>query len=90
MRATYGDLHWGKYSEPMAHYMDANLGAQDYDEDAVLEGWGDWAGIIGRRVLYINTQGFVTLFTFNSKDEARETYDALTLGWYDDEEENDE
>lgn len=87
MRETYGDLHHGKYSDAMAHYMDVNLGPQDFDDDASLENWGDWCGIIGRRVLFANNQGFVTLFTLDNRQDAEETFSALTAGWHADDEE---
>lgn len=71
-REDYSDLHWGKYSDPMAHYISRNLDIGDADDSLthpdICEGWARY----GRRVLSWTDQGFVYCERFDSVRAAEE------------------
>lgn len=84
MLKQYSDLHWGKYDSPLAYYLDANFDCYDYDEDASLEHSGEWAGRIGKRINYVDSQGFHYVWRYADETEAAAEFELLTADWYED------
>lgn len=78
------DLNWGKYDSPMAKYVhyltgDGRLHEDEWDS---LPDAGEYVGRYGRRIQYVDSRGFVYLFTYADEVEAVAAFAELTSGWH--------
>ena len=69
------DLFRHKYGDAMAEYLDTCRWADDVVGDC--DGPYDYCGRYGKRLLFTDSQGFVSVDTFRSADDALAVFDAI-------------
>ena len=81
------DLHYGKFSDPMAVVLfDAMLNG-DFGDDEYSDGEGTWGIRYGRRVLEGDDHGFVYYFKLDTVEQATSEFRAVAENYEQDEEE---
>lgn len=79
----------GKYQDRMAFVIDHLMtSGWTADEEASLPGWGEFCARFGRRLLRIDSQGFVSSQRFRREYEAARAFRVVTKDWQYDESED--
>lgn len=67
------DTHWGKYSDGMANY----LSRLDADEATGEDEWSAFVQRFGKRLLFSDDRGFVTVEKYASVDDAKTRFNEI-------------
>ena len=83
----WGDTHFVKYSCAMANYLSQR---ESEDEWTGSIDWAEYVQRFGKRLLFTDDRGFVTVEKYGSEEEAKERFEEIDQAYGEWLNENDE
>ena len=81
MRQKYADSYIAKFESPFTAFLYEITLNGFTDDETYLEGWGEWAGRIGRRTVHETSHGAVSHITHETEDAAQQVISDLRDQW---------
>lgn len=89
LREQYDTSH-GKYDRPFTAYLFERVILNGFsDESDSDEGSGDWIYRVGRRIVTGDDRGFIGSLRFDTVEQAKRQFTAITDTYYDEQDDED-